>query len=87
MCVLLFCNTVRLFLTMEISPKIPVNLLRAGRILVFEPPPGIRANLLRTFSSVRTAVTAPLDVPAGRPLSVTHCLCGGNRTCSSMYSQ
>ena len=48
----------RLFLTMEISPKIPVNLLRAGRILVFEPPPGIRANLLRTFSSVRTTVTA-----------------------------
>ncbi|XP_037072682.1 LOW QUALITY PROTEIN: dynein heavy chain, cytoplasmic-like [Pollicipes pollicipes] len=45
----------RLFLTMEISPKIPVNLLRAGRILVFEPPPGIRANLLRTFSSVPAA--------------------------------
>ncbi|XP_019877694.2 dynein heavy chain, cytoplasmic isoform X2 [Aethina tumida] len=46
----------RLFLTMEINPKLPVNLLRAGRIFVFEPPPGIRANLLRTFSTV----------PAGR---------------------
>ncbi|XP_065167911.1 dynein heavy chain, cytoplasmic isoform X2 [Atheta coriaria] len=42
----------RLFLTMEINPKLPVNLLRAGRIFVFEPPPGIRANLLRTFSTV-----------------------------------
>ncbi|XP_044746185.1 dynein heavy chain, cytoplasmic isoform X2 [Coccinella septempunctata] len=42
----------RLFLTMEINPKLPVNLLRAGRILVCEPPPGIRANLLRTFSFV-----------------------------------
>lgn len=42
----------RLFLTMEINPKVPVNLLRAGRIFVFEPPPGIRANLLRTFSAV-----------------------------------
>lgn len=42
----------RLFLTLEIHPKIPVNLLRAGRIFVFEPPPGIRANLLRTFSTV-----------------------------------
>ncbi|KAJ8666429.1 hypothetical protein QAD02_008091 [Eretmocerus hayati] len=42
----------RLFLTMEINPKIPVNLLRAGRIFVFEPPPGIKANLLRTFSTV-----------------------------------
>uniref|UniRef100_A0A2P2HXP1 Dynein heavy chain, cytoplasmic n=1 Tax=Hirondellea gigas TaxID=1518452 RepID=A0A2P2HXP1_9CRUS len=42
----------RLFLTMEISPRLPVNLLRAGRIFVFEPPPGVRANLLRTFSTV-----------------------------------
>ncbi|OWR44117.1 dynein heavy chain [Danaus plexippus plexippus] len=42
----------RLFLTTEISPKLPVNLLRAGRVLVFEPPPGIRANLLRTFATV-----------------------------------
>ncbi|KAK6637160.1 Dynein heavy chain, cytoplasmic [Polyplax serrata] len=42
----------RLFLTMEINLKLPVNLLRAGRIFVFEPPPGIRANLLRTFSTV-----------------------------------
>ncbi|XP_037905377.1 dynein heavy chain, cytoplasmic isoform X4 [Hermetia illucens] len=50
----------RLFLTMEISPRVPVNLLRAGRIFVFEPPPGIRANLLRTFSTV----------PAGRMMKV-----------------
>ncbi|TRY83561.1 hypothetical protein DNTS_016270 [Danionella cerebrum] len=42
----------RLFLTMEINPKVPVNLLRAGRIFVFEPPPGMKANMLRTFSSV-----------------------------------
>ncbi|XP_038118676.1 dynein heavy chain, cytoplasmic isoform X2 [Culex quinquefasciatus] len=45
----------RLFLTMEINPKVPVNLLRAGRIFVYEPPPGIRANLLRTFSTVPAA--------------------------------
>lgn len=45
----------RLFLTMEINPRVPVNLLRAGRIFVFEPPPGIRANLLRTFSTVPIA--------------------------------
>ena len=42
----------RLFLTMEINPKLPVNLLRAGRVFVFEPPPGIKANLLRTFSTL-----------------------------------
>jgi dynein heavy chain 1 len=42
----------RLFLTFEIHPKIPVNLLRAGRMFVYEPPPGIKANLLRTFNAV-----------------------------------
>lgn len=42
----------RLFLTMEINPKLPSNLLRAGRVFVFEPPPGVSANLLRTFSTV-----------------------------------
>ncbi|KAK3912297.1 Dynein heavy chain, cytoplasmic [Frankliniella fusca] len=45
----------RLFLTMEMNPKVPVNLLRAGRIFVLEPPPGIKANLLRTFSTVPAA--------------------------------
>lgn len=35
---------------MEINPKVPVNLLRAGRIFVFEPAAGVKANLLRTFS-------------------------------------
>jgi len=45
----------RLFLTLEIHPKIPVNLLRAGRIFVYEPPPGIKANLLRTFNSIPAA--------------------------------
>lgn len=45
----------RLFLTMEINPRLPTNLLRAGRVFVFEPPPGIRANLQRTFSTVPAA--------------------------------
>ena len=29
-----------------------MNLLRASRVFVFEPPPGVKANLLRTFSAV-----------------------------------
>ncbi len=37
---------------MEISPKLPSNLLRLGRCFVFEPPPGIRANLTRTLSVI-----------------------------------
>ena len=31
----------RLFLSMEINPSIPSNLLKMGRALVFEPPPGM----------------------------------------------
>lgn len=42
----------RIFLSMEINPKIPSNLLRLGRAFVFEPPPGIKANLLRTLSFI-----------------------------------
>lgn len=45
----------RLFLTMEINPKLPVNLLRSGRVFVFEPPPGIKASLLRTFANISTS--------------------------------
>jgi dynein heavy chain 1 len=42
----------RIFLSMEINPKLPSNLLRLGRAFVFEPPPGIRANLMRTMSVI-----------------------------------
>jgi dynein heavy chain 1 len=46
----------RLFLTMEAQPSIPVNILRQSRILMNEPPPGVKANLfdsLRSISSSR----------------------------------
>ncbi|GAA6030036.1 hypothetical protein JCM8097_009225 [Rhodosporidiobolus ruineniae] len=42
----------RLFLTMETNPSIPVNILRQGRVLMNEPPPGIRANLLDSLRSL-----------------------------------
>ncbi|KAF4532026.1 hypothetical protein B566_EDAN015005 [Ephemera danica] len=42
----------RHFLTTEANPKLPVTLLRAGRILICEQPPGVCANLLRTFTTV-----------------------------------
>lgn len=44
----------RLFLSMESSPKIPVNLLRASRVLMFEQPAGIRANMKDSLSSLAT---------------------------------
>lgn len=45
----------RLFLTMETNPSIPVNILRQGRVLMNEPPPGIRANILESLRSISPA--------------------------------
>ncbi|EMR09626.1 hypothetical protein PNEG_02210 [Pneumocystis murina B123] len=43
----------RLFVTMEMSLRqVPINLLRMSRIMVFEPPPGIKASMLNTFGSI-----------------------------------
>lgn len=42
----------RLFLTMETNPKVPTNLLRLSRVLMFEPPPGIKANLQESLSGI-----------------------------------
>ncbi|THY74507.1 dynein heavy chain [Aureobasidium pullulans] len=43
----------RLFLSMESSPKIPVNLLRASRVLSYEQPAGIRANMRDSMASLK----------------------------------
>jgi len=42
----------RLFLTSEIHPKLPSNLLRLSDIIVFEPPSGVRASMIRSFQSM-----------------------------------
>jgi len=47
----------RLFLSMESSPKIPVNLLRASRVLMYEQPAGVRANMKDSLSSFATRAT------------------------------
>lgn len=44
----------RLFLSMEASNKIPVNLLRASRVLMYEQPAGVRANMKDSMSSLST---------------------------------
>ena len=49
----------RLFLSMESSPKIPVNLLRASRVLMYEQPAGIRANMRDSLSLVTSRATKP----------------------------
>jgi dynein heavy chain 1 len=47
----------RLFLSMESSPKIPVNLLRASRVLMYEQPAGVRANMKDSMASLHTRAT------------------------------
>ena len=52
----------RLFLSMETSPKIPSSLLRASRVLLYEQPAGIRANMRDSLSSVPDkAVQQPVE--------------------------
>ncbi|KAI0387780.1 cytoplasmic dynein heavy chain, partial [Hypomontagnella monticulosa] len=47
----------RLFLSMESSPKIPVNLLRASRVLMYEQPAGVRANMKDSMTSLSDRAT------------------------------
>ncbi|KAL5341578.1 dynein heavy chain, cytoplasmic [Aspergillus crustosus] len=52
----------RLFLSMESNPKIPVNLIRASRVLMYEQPAGVRANMKDSLSSLSTrAIRAPVE--------------------------
>ncbi|KAJ1333646.1 dynein cytoplasmic 1 heavy chain [Microdochium nivale] len=52
----------RLFLSMESSPKIPVNLLRASRVLMYEQPAGVRANMKDSIASLSTrASRSPVE--------------------------
>jgi dynein heavy chain 1 len=52
----------RLFLSMESSPKIPVNLIRASRVLMYEQPAGVRANMKDSISSLNVrASKAPVE--------------------------
>ncbi|CAB3408082.1 unnamed protein product [Caenorhabditis bovis] len=53
----------RLFLTAEIHPKLPSSILRASRVVVFEPATGLKANLLRSLSSIpaQRLTKAPME--------------------------
>jgi dynein heavy chain 1 len=55
----------RLFLASEASDKIPQNLISASRVLTFEPPPGIKSNMLRTFGTLKASALPayPRELP------------------------
>lgn len=40
----------RLFLTMEVNPKVPSTLIRSSYVLLFEPPAGIKAAMMRSYT-------------------------------------
>lgn len=47
-------NNFRLFLTMEMNPKVPSTLIRSSHVLMFEPPQGIKAAMLRSYTHAIT---------------------------------
>lgn len=49
----------RLFLSMESNPKIPVNLIRASRVLMYEQPAGVRANMKDSLSALASRASKP----------------------------
>ncbi|KAI8818344.1 dynein heavy chain [Fimicolochytrium jonesii] len=52
----------KLFLTMEPHPKVPTNLLRMSRVLMFESLAGIKANVSESFSSIASStIKAPSE--------------------------
>lgn len=56
----------RLFLTMETNPVIPVNFLRTSRIIMNEPPPGLKANMIDSLRSVGSPRLQGAPVEAAR---------------------
>ncbi|KAJ2451292.1 dynein heavy chain [Coemansia sp. RSA 2336] len=56
----------RLFLTLEINPAVPASLLRRARTLIFEPAPGVRANLLESLASIPSVSSTSGGAPAER---------------------
>ena len=51
----------RLFLTMEQNPKVPSTLLRASNVLLFEPPSGIKAAMVRSYTQTITPAKTDRD--------------------------
>lgn len=49
----------RLFLTSEISPKLPTNLIRAARVFLYEAAAGVKASVKRTLHSFHDRVDSP----------------------------
>jgi len=52
----------RLFMTMETNPRVPVNLISMSRVFMFEPPPGIKANLTNSLRGLSSHLVTKMPV-------------------------
>lgn len=59
-------NNFRLFLTTEINPKLPTNLLSSARVFVYEPASGLKASLVRALHSTPEQTMAQEPLERGR---------------------
>jgi dynein cytoplasmic 1 heavy chain len=52
----------KLFMTMETNPRVPVNLISMSRVFMFEPPPGIKANIMNSLRGLSSTLVDRLPV-------------------------
>jgi len=42
----------RIFMTMEVSPRVPLNLVRMSNVVILEPPRGLKSSMMRIFNNL-----------------------------------
>ena len=61
----------RLWLTTEVHPKYPINLLQASIKYTFEPPQGVKAGLKRTYANTCQETLDYSNLPQWKPMYYT----------------
>ncbi|KAF5116137.1 hypothetical protein DV495_001276 [Geotrichum candidum] len=56
----------RLLLTMQVNTKVPTTLLRVSRIIMFEPPWGMKASMQSSFKTTSAERISKLPIERGR---------------------
>ena len=64
-------ETFRLWLTTEVHPKYPINLLQASIKYTFEPPRGVRAGIKRTYTNMTQEQLEYSNLPQWKPMLYT----------------